>query len=193
MIAGDKGMLQASLTQAVLKMQTRLVTHYNNSLRAVAITGSKMAVCACGVFGLIIDHSKYVYSEHMMYVFYCLNFMSFATGMFSVCQATIVRVFGPTLALSGTTSEVVMATIHNMETELKFAIRIAFVAIVSGMLSLCVLDWMRLDFGIAAMDSVLYIVGIVMLVKKGKETHHLFKYEGKFMHVVCIVRQLLIA
>lgn len=180
MIAGDKNMLQASLTQGVLKIQTRLVTLYTNNLRALGIGGTRMSGFAAMASGAKIHHNLYPYNENMMYVYYFFDLLAFTMAVFCVCQATIVRVFGPTLALSGETPEAVMNAIRNMESEQTFVFKIAATAIISVMIAFCILGWMQLDHGIAAMDTVIYVGGIIMLVKRGRQTYNMFKWEGKF-------------
>jgi hypothetical protein len=179
MIAGDKNMLQASLTQGVLKIQTRLVTLYTKNLRALGIGGTRMSAFAAMASGAKIPHNLYVYNESMMYFYYFFDLLAFCMGVFCVCHATIVRVFGPTMALTGDSPETVMTAIRNMQAEQTFVFKIAATAIMSVMTAFCILGWMRLDHGIAAMDTVIYVGGMILLVKRGRQTYEMFKWEGE--------------
>jgi hypothetical protein len=72
-----------------------------------------------------------------------------------------------------------MNAIRNMQQEQTFVFKIAATAILSVMTAFCILGWMRLDHGIAAMDTVIYVGGMIMLVKRGRQTYEMFKWDGK--------------
>jgi hypothetical protein len=178
MIAGDKNLLRATLTQGVLQIQITLVELYNNNINALATGTTLMASFAyTGLAEAYYPHNEHSFNEGLMYFYYFFDILSLAMGVFCICQATIVTMFGPSLALNGQTPEAVTNAVVHMQDQQSFIFWIAAISTVSLMIAMCMLGWARLDHGIAGMDTVLYLGALYLMVQEGQKVYEMFKLD----------------
>ena len=192
MIAADKNNLQATLTQGVLNLQFKLVQLYTTNLTALGTVSALIASfvysgMACGVFpnnnpsnGTYNPNSNPGY-HGLEYLFFVFSVISLMTGVFAVSQTTIVTMFGPALALSGSTPGAVTLAVDHMSQRQTYALLISVVCVATLVLSCCVCDWDRLFYGIAAMNSFIYFGIFYLMVREGLKAYALFKLEDKLV------------
>mmetsp|Transcript_17971 Transcript_17971/g.39849 ORF Transcript_17971/g.39849 Transcript_17971/m.39849 type:complete len:140 (+) Transcript_17971:196-615(+) len=106
MIAANKRFLKANLTQGVLGIQTNLINLYSNNLSAIA---TQAALIGGFSFTAVIleTNTGSVWREALSYFYYVCFTVCLVAALFVLSQATVVVMFGPTMALKGSTDEAV--------------------------------------------------------------------------------------
>ena len=97
MIAANKKLLKANLTQGVLGIQTNLINLYTSNLSAVATQAALIAGFAfSAVTTQYADPSNLsLAAEALSYFYYFFFTICFVSALFVLAQATVVVTFGP--------------------------------------------------------------------------------------------------
>ena len=100
--------------------------------------------------------------------FYFVPFtVCLVAALFVLSQATIVVMFGPTMALKGSTDEAVKFAAAQMMGQQFIILKAAMVSITALFIGACVLSWANYPIGIAAITTVVYIVAYYCMIKEG--------------------------
>ena len=181
MIAADKNLLQATLTQGVLQIQTSLIDLYTKNLNSIGTLAALVAGFAyTGVAEA--DYSDTYPGDVLVYFYYFFDIVCLSMGVFCISQATIVTMYGPSLALNGDTSEAVTAAVGHMCDQQTFTFKIGAVSVTSLLISACLLTWARRDPGVGAMCMIIYLLVYALMVSEGKKAYDLFKIEDEDEH-----------
>ena len=100
MIAANKRLIKANLTQGVTGIQNNLINLYASNLSAVATQAALIAgfaFTAVGSYNAPINLEQEVFS----YFYVSAYTLCLIAALFVLSQATIVVMFGPSLALKG--------------------------------------------------------------------------------------------
>eukprot|EP01035_Chromulina_nebulosa_P021236 gene21236-27515_t len=114
MIAANKNLIKATLTQGVLGIHLNLIQLYQYNLSALATQAALIAGFSSSSLGNInsFTGTTYLTLAYFYYIFYTICFVS---ALAVLSQSTVVVTFGPSFALKGTTSDSVkIAAIHIM-------------------------------------------------------------------------------
>jgi hypothetical protein len=108
------------------------------------------------------------------YVFYACFATSFSTALYVLALGTVVVMFGPTLALKGSTDDAVKyAATHMRKLQMKI-LKAAFTAITTLLLGACILSFQLYDIGIAVLTFVVYVGVYFYLVSYGFNIYRTF-------------------
>ncbi len=100
------------------------------------------------------------------------------TSLFVLTQATIVVMFGPTMALKGSNDEAVKIAAQHMQEQQLVIFKVASVAVTSLFLGAMIVTWANAPVGIATIVTVVYFVVYYELVKYGKKAYFTFIPKG---------------
>lgn len=101
--------------------------------------------------------------------FYFVPFtVCLVAALFVLSQATIVVMFGPTMALKGSTDEAVKFAAAQMMNQQFIILKAAMVSITGLFIGACVLSWANYPIGIAVITTVVYIIAYYIMLKEGQ-------------------------
>lgn len=157
-------------------IQTNLINLYSNNLSAVA---TQAALIAGFSFSAVIatnsanntDDVEVIALSYFYYVFFTICLV---TALFILSQATIVVMFGPTLALKGATDDAVKFAAAHMMNQQLIILRAAYVSITSLFVGSCILCWANYPVGIATLCTIVYLVSYYYLVMEGYAAYRIF-------------------
>lgn len=176
MIAADKNLLQASLTQGVLQIQTSLIDLYTKNLNSIGTLAALVAGFAyTGIAEA--DYTITYEGDPLIYFYFLFDALCLTMGVFCISQATIVTMYGPSLALNGESADAVTTAVGHMCEQQAFTFMIGAISVTSLIISACVLTWARREAGVGAMCMAIYIVIYVFMLHEGKKAYELFKTE----------------
>jgi len=95
-------------------------------------------------------------------------------ALFVLSQSTIVVMFGPTMALKGSSDEAVKVAAGHMMAQQFFIFQLAALSITALFLGSCILSWANYPVGIATITTVIYLIGYYYLIKMGYEAYSTF-------------------
>lgn len=173
MIAANKRFLKANLTQGVLGIQTNLINLYSANLSAVA---TQAALIAGFSFTAVIIVPNYtdLQSTVLSYFYYSCFTICLVSALFVLTQSTITTMFGPTMALKGSTDDAVKFAATQMMNQQILVLKVATVAISALFLGACLLSWSNYPPGIATICTVFYIVTYYFLIVEGFRAYRIF-------------------
>ncbi len=108
------------------------------------------------------------------YFYYTLFTICLTVALFVLSQATIVVMFGPTMALKGSTDEAVKVAAGHMMTQQLLIFKLAVIAITALFFGSCILSWATYPPGIATITTVVYLVAYYFLVTYGYTAYFTF-------------------
>ena len=192
MIAADKNLLQATLTQGVLSIQFQLVDLYTNNLTAIG------TVCALVAGFAYTGYGEAAYSfvnkgdNILAYFYYPADLLALSLGLFAVAHTTIATMFGPAMALNGETPEMVIKAVEHMSDCQTYVCQIGVLCVSALLLSGCILGWARLPRGVAAMNTIVYASVGYVIYREGMKAYILFKHDDKGLRVANLFISLFI-
>ncbi len=114
-------------------------------------------------------------AEHVLGYFYYVCFaICLVCSLFILSEATIVVMFGPTMALKGATDDAVKFAANHMREQQMIILQAAWAAITSLFLGACILSWANYDVGIATITTIVYIVGYYALITQSYRAFRTF-------------------
>ncbi len=173
MIAANKRFLKANLTQGVLGIQTNLINLYSNNLSAVATQAALIGGFSFSAVSAL-SNTDSVKQLALSYFYYVCFTVCLVAALFVLSQATIVVMFGPTMALKGSTDEAVKIAAGHMMTQQFLIFQVASVSITSLFLGACILSWANYPIGIATITTVIYLVGYYYVIVMGFKAYNTF-------------------
>lgn len=182
MIAANKNLLKATLTQGVLGIQTQLITLYTTNLSALATQAALIAGFSfTAVISVLEANSKSVVGDDvnaedtLQYFYYIFFTIGFISAVCVLSQATLVVTLGPSMALKGTTNESVKIAASHMFRQLILIYKIACLTITCLFLGTCIICWSNYPVGIAVIATFCYICGYSFLVYQGTKVYTIFE------------------
>jgi hypothetical protein len=166
----------------VLGIQTNLINLYSNNLSAVATQAALI-----GGFSFTAVSAAYsgVNEEALVlgYFYFVCFTICLVAALFVLSQATIVVMFGPTMALKGSSDEAVKYAAGHMMSQQLIILRAAAVSISALFLAACILSWANYPKGIATITTVVYLVSYYYLVTEGLKAYRTFvpREDGAFV------------
>jgi hypothetical protein len=173
MIAANKNLLQATLTQGVLGIQTNLVDLYTNNLLALATQASLIAGFSFSAVVLTTTTDN-LQNFALSYFYYSCFTVSFISALFVLSQSTIVVNFGPTMALKGNSQDAVKIAAIQMRKQLEVIYTASVLSITSLFVGACLITWVIYPFGVAVITSFLYVAGMYFIYKHGSTVYYMF-------------------
>lgn len=157
-------------------IQTNLINLYSNNLSAVAtqaalVSGFSFTAVIATNTASVTDDVEIIALSYFYYVFFTICLV---TALFILSQATIVGMFGPTLALKGATDDAVKFAAAHMMNQQLIIMKAAFITITSLFLGACILCWANYPIGIATLCTVVYLVSYYYLVTEGYTAYRIF-------------------
>jgi hypothetical protein len=157
----------------VLNIQTNLINLYANNLSAVATQAALVAGFA--FTGVIIGQSNNgLASEILSYFYYFLFTISLVSALFVLSQATIVVMFGPTMALKGSSDFAVKYSATHMLAQQFIIFKAAALAISSILLAACIYSWSNYELTVCVPTTIVYIAGYYIIWTEGKKAFDIF-------------------
>lgn len=173
MIAANKRFLKANLTQGVLGIQTNLIQLYSNNLSAVATQAALIGGFSFTAVSAFADTTN-TKQLALSYFYYVCFTVCLVAALFVLSQSTVVVMFGPTMALKGSTDEAVKIAAGHMMSQQFLIFQVAALSITALFLGSCILSWANYPVGIATITTVIYLVGYYYLIKLGFEAYSTF-------------------
>lgn len=154
-------------------IQTNLIQLYSNNLSAVA---TQAALIGGFSFSVLVEHvvADNIKDETLAY-FYVFSFtICLVTALFVLTQATIVVMFGPTMALKGSNDEAVKIAAGHMMAQQYLIFRAAAVTITSLFSGALIVTWANASYGIATITTVIYAVAYYLILTEGWKAYFVF-------------------
>eukprot|EP01036_Dinobryon_divergens_P024595 gene24595-33063_t len=173
MIAANKRYLKANLTQGVLGIQTNLINLYSSNLSAIA---TQAALISGFSFTAVLIAPNYIDYEGIVlsYFYYACFTLCLVAALFVLTVSTVANVFGPTMALKGSTDDSVKMAANKMMSVQIQVLQVAAISISALFLGACLLSWSNYPPGIATICTVFYIVTYYFLILEGFKTYRAF-------------------
>lgn len=182
MIAANKNLLKATLTQGVLGIQTQLITLYASNLSAIATQAALIAGFSfTAIIGVAqtssssIISNNYIARKILEYFYYIFFTICFISALCVLAQATLVVTLGPSMALKGTSNESVKIAASHMFRQMLMIYKIASVCISSLFVGTCIICWSNYSEGIAAIATGCYILGYMFMVQQASRVYTFFE------------------
>lgn len=166
-------------------IQTNLINLYSNNLSAVA---TQAALIGGFSFTAVssVSEANTVKELALSYFYYVCFTVCLVAALFVLCQATIVVMFGPTMALKGSSDEAVKYAAGHMMQQQLLILRAAGISISALFLAACILSWANYPAGIATITTVVYMVAYYFVVTQGLLAYRTFvpNDDGAFVEPV---------
>lgn len=151
----------------MLGIQTNLINLYSNNLSAIATQAALIGGFSFTAVIMSADTSSI--TQLALSYFYFVPFtVCLVAALFVLSQATIVVMFGPTMALKGSTDEAVKFAAAQMMNQQFIILKAAMVSITGLFIGACVLSWANYPIGIAVITTVVYIIAYYIMLKEGE-------------------------
>lgn len=150
----------------MLGIQTNLINLYSNNLSAIATQAALIGGFSFTAVVLTADADDPV-TLALSYFYYVSFTICLVSALFVLSQATIVVMFGPTMALKGSTDEAVKFAAAQMMSQQFIILKAATISITSLFIGACILSWANYPIGIAAITTVVYLIAYVYMCKEG--------------------------
>ena len=159
--------------QGVLGIQTNLINLYAHNLSAIA---TQSALIGGFSFGAVIAHipAESIREIVLSYLYYTAFTVCLVSALIILSQATIAGMFGPTMALKGSTDEAVKFAAAVMFDQQFFILRFAIIAVSALFFGALTLSWSHYPDGIAIIVTVVYVVAYYFMVKEGYQAYYTF-------------------
>ena len=144
-------------------IQTNLVQLYTDNLSAVA---TQAALIGGFAFSAVVapQDTTSLAQEVLSYFYYTCFAVALVCALFILANATIVVMFGPTMALKGATDDAVKFAATHMRSQQYIILKPAFAAITALYVGACIISWSNYFYGIAIITTVVYVVGYYFMV-----------------------------
>jgi hypothetical protein len=152
--------------QGVLGIQTNLINLYSNNLSAVATQAALIGGFSFTAVSALAN-SEGVKQLALSYFYYVCFTVCLVSALFVLSQATIVVMFGPTMALKGSTDEAVKVAAGHMMSQQFLIFQVAALSITALFLGACIQSWSLNPVGIATITTVIYLTGYYYVLKMG--------------------------
>jgi hypothetical protein len=169
----------------VLGIQTNLINLYSNNLSAVATQAALIGGFSFTAVSAV-NEATTTAALALSYFYYVCFTVCLVAALFVLCQATIVVMFGPTMALKGSSDEAVKYAAGHMMNQQLLILRAAGISISSLFLAACILSWANYPAGIATITTIVYMVSYYYVVKEGLLAYRTFvpNDDGAFVEPV---------
>lgn len=173
MIAANKNLLKANLTQGVLGIQTNLIDLYTNNLSTLA---TQAALIAGFAFTSVIAQHPVdgIVNETLGYFYYVCFTICLVTALIVLSHATLIVNFGPTMALKGNSQDSVKVAAVHMRTQLYVIYFYCLICLTSLFVGSCVISWSFYPVGIATITTAIYLAGYYLLIRNGIYAYNIF-------------------
>ena len=170
MIEANKKLIKANLTQGVAGVQYNVVNLYQANLSAIA---TQAALIAGFAFTAVSNIQLTDQNEVLSYFFFSLFTIVLVTALIVLTQATIVVMFGPSLALKGADQASVKLASDLMREEHWFVLMVGLASITALFLGSCLLTWAIYPSYVAVVCTVIYVIGYIALYYHGYRAYKL--------------------
>ncbi len=139
-------------------IQTNLINLYSNNLSAVATQAALIGGFSFTAVSALAN-SDGIKQLALSYFYYVCFTVCLVSALFVLSQATIVVMFGPTMALKVSTDEAVKVAAGHMMSQQFLIFQVAALSITSLFLGACIQSWSINPAGIASITTVIYLTG----------------------------------
>ena len=157
----------------MLGIQTNLINLYSNNLSAIATQAALIGGFSFTAVSVATAFEDTL-SLTLSYFYYTAFTICLVSSLFVLSQATVVVMFGPTMALKGSTDEAVKFSAGHMMGQQLIILKAAIVAITALFVGACILSWALYPLGIAAITTVVYLVAYYVMVTEGYKAYRIF-------------------
>ena len=154
-------------------IQTNLINLSSNNLSAVATQAALIGGFSFTAVSTTYDDTTLA-GLILSYFYYVCFTVCLVAALFVLSQATIVVMFGPTMALKGSSDEAVkFAATHMMQQQL-LILRAASISISALFLAACILSWANYPYGIATITTIVYCTAYYFVIVEGYKAYRTF-------------------
>lgn len=146
---------------------------YSNNLSAVATQAALIGGFSFSAVSAL-SSTETVKQLALSYFYYVCFTICLVAALFVLSQATIVVMFGPTMALKGSSDEAVKIAAGHMMSQQFLIFQVAALSISALFLGACILSWANYPVGIATITTVIYIVGYYYVIVLGHKAYVTF-------------------
>mmetsp|Transcript_24362 Transcript_24362/g.35745 ORF Transcript_24362/g.35745 Transcript_24362/m.35745 type:complete len:360 (+) Transcript_24362:176-1255(+) len=180
MIAGDRKALKATLTQGISNILRQLVDLYSSNLNHLGIQTSVIAglAFAAAIASSFPDentgHTFNVFSG----LYYTTVQLALISSLLSMVICTISGAYGPSLALTGKSSKVIVYAVREMQGMQEYVFCLGGFSIFCLLTGLSIYGFATYKLGHAILVACLCVVGAVLLFRRGLSTLQDIRYKG---------------
>ena len=121
----------------------------------------------------------------LQYFYHPADLLCLMTSFFCVSQATIVAIFGPSMALTAQSPEAMMEAVTHMQEQQTFVLKVGLLAVTSLFVSTALLTWANPMPPISSAVCTLVLMGVYYaMVVEGRKAYNLLQVASKKGHIV---------
>jgi hypothetical protein len=175
MLVADRNALKANLAKGTLQNQLSLVMLYKNNFNALATVGILISAFSyTGVNEVPYPHAS-LKDIYISYPFYFFNTISLMCWLFVSSQSTIATMYGPAMALRGSTAKAVAKAVSSMLAIQENVLAVGGVGIIATIISTNLLAFARVPYPIAIMMTFISTIISIIMISTVSNTYYLFR------------------
>lgn len=174
MIAANKRLLKATLTEGVLQIQSNLIALYTDNLSAMGVQASLIAGFAFSAVQTEFNSDSTIHEDVLSFLYFICYTMCFVSALIVLSQSTIVVMFGPSKALKGDSTDSVKDASENMRQQQWMVLCIGGVSITALFVGAMIQTWVQLPYPLAIILTLLYLTSYTLLIVWGRGAYFLF-------------------
>lgn len=169
MIVADKKVLKAQLAKGSVAVQYKLINLYVVNLSTLGTNAALIA--AMTLVGLI--ETEYPVLDNIpdgvfSYFFYLFCLLAWIYSLLAYSEAAVSVIWGPVMALSGSTSDEVMAAIKQMKRQQQDSFRLASLSGLFLLLAMVIFTFALQGYYVGSLCAVVYCTAIYLIIAEGR-------------------------
>lgn len=181
MIVGDRKALKATLTHGISNILRQLVELYSSNLNHLGVQTSVIAGLsfAGAIASYFPDHkSDLTRISILSGLYYTLIQLSLICTLLSMVICTISGAYGPSLALTGKSSRVIVYAVKEMQRMQEYVFALGGFSILCMLLALIVYSYAEYDLQHAILVTIFTVLGGALIFRRGVNTLQEIRYKG---------------
>jgi hypothetical protein len=181
MIVADRLALKANIVQGISQNLQLLVDLYSTNLNSCGVQSSVIASIMYASLASTSLKDGYLNDEvrWLSGLYYGLSIVSLTASMSCVILCTIAAVYGPWLALTGESNEVIIKAVLEMKKTQQFVFYMGCFAMVTFLTSVMAYMYSNFQEGVATMVTVMLIFTVFLIATLGMRAMQRIRFKGK--------------
>lgn len=190
MIVADKKVLEANLKKGALAIQYKLVFLHTENLNSLATN----AALLCGLALVALVETAYVTGSipdwFFGFIYYILASVSLVSGLLAYTQGSVEVIWGPIVALSGSSQDEVSQATRQMKVQEEEGVIWGAISCITLILSMWIFILAQSGPLVGIAVTLMMFFGLYMIVNEGKKAVDMFtekaEWKGKCAEIQVI-------
>lgn len=178
---GDRKALKATLTHGISNILRQLVELYSSNLNHLGVQTSVIAgLSFAGAIASYFpdDKNNLTKISILSGLYYTLIQLSLICTLLSMVICTISGAYGPSLALTGKSSRVIVYAVKEMQRMQEYVFALGGFSILCMLLALITYSYAEYDMGHAILVTIFTVIGGILIFRRGMNTLQEIRYKG---------------